>query len=117
MNTETEVRCIQTGLLIGKGKIDAKVEWSICFGNFHLDMFTLPPTVAVLPYRGPMLARKPPEVALRMASDGWRVVGGNPTATRLPRRALHALCLSDYGGFAWSKMSSADLHVVESAFG
>jgi hypothetical protein len=28
-----------------------------------------------------------------------------------------ALCLSDYGSFAWSKVSSADLHVVENTFG
>jgi hypothetical protein len=31
-------------------------------------------------------------------------------------RALSALCLSDYDCFSWSKVSSADLHVVESTF-
>ena len=31
-------------------------------------------------------------------------------------RALSALCLPDYYCFAWSKVSSADLHVVENTF-
>ena len=56
------------------------------------------------------------EVALRMTSDGRRIVGGNPTAKRPRICAPFALCLSDLDSFAWSKVSSADLHVVENTF-
>jgi hypothetical protein len=43
-------------------------------------------------------------------------VDWKPTTLTPRKRALSALSLSDLGRFAWSKVSSADLHVVERAF-
>ena len=41
---------------------------------------------------------------------------GKPTEQEPRRRAPIALRLYDLGCLAWSKVSSADLHVVETAF-
>jgi hypothetical protein len=57
------------------------------------------------------------EVAQMMTSDRRRVIGVNPTAKRTRSCALSALRLSVLGCFAWSRVSSADLHVVENTFG
>jgi hypothetical protein len=43
-------------------------------------------------------------------------LGGKPTAQRQGKRALSALRLPVLGCFARSKVSSADLHVVENTF-
>jgi hypothetical protein len=44
-------------------------------------------------------------------------LGGKTTTQKARLRGHSALCLSDLGCFAWSKVSSADLHVVESSLG
>jgi hypothetical protein len=43
-------------------------------------------------------------------------LGWKPTTLSPRTRALSALRLSGLGCFAWSKVSSADLHVVENTF-